>query len=355
MLLFGGVEFGEGEEYLQFQFQLMSALLLMAAIFSGAFVLFVWFNFNRFPHDQLVAIKIYFTSSVLLYILLRGRKHLFFLIAWLFATTSFLIFLSALLLVPEDELRTLWFYLNLTLVYILLGQATGVAVTILSIICIVVANKYLSVPYSTHALITLILSLSFTSAFFYAYTSRSILFFQRMTQSNLLLRELATRDPLTDTMNARAYYETCERLINLALRTGAPFSVLFIDLDRFKLINDQYSHEAGDAVLKKVAACLSQHARQSDVLGRIGGEEFSKFLPNTGLSEAMQQAEKLRDNIEMLMPTIRDERIRVTASIGVADNRHQHRSIADIQREADQAMYLAKQQGRNRVISLEQI
>ncbi|NOT85668.1 MAG: GGDEF domain-containing protein [Methylococcaceae bacterium] len=355
LLIFGEIEFREDEEYLKFQFRLMYALLLMAAFFSGAFILAEWLGLNTLPHAQLIVIKIYFAYSLLLSSALRGRKHRFLAIAWLFAIASFLSFLSTLLLVPEDELRILWFYLNLSIVYILLGQISGIVITILSIVCIFFANQHLLIPYSTNALTTVILSLSFTSAFFYAYTSRSISFFRRMTESNSLLRELATRDPLTDVLNARTYYEVCDRLISLALRTGDSFSVLFIDLDHFKSINDQYGHEAGDATLKEVAACLSRHTRQSDVLGRIGGEEFSKFLPNTDLTMAMLLAEKLREDIEKLTPTIDGKHIRITASFGVASNQQHHQSITDIQREADQAMYRAKQQGRNRVINFEQL
>ena len=150
-------------------------------------------------------------------------------------------------------------------------------------------------------------------------------------------------------MNDRAYYAATERLIRLSLRTSEPFSVLFVDLDHFKSINDNYGHEAGDAVLKEVAACLAGNARDCDALGRIGGEEFSLFLPNTDLAGAEVVAEKLRAAIEGLAPIAGETRLKVTATIGVARNQPGHQSIADIQRLADQAMYLAKKQGRNRV------
>ena len=117
-------------------------------------------------------------------------------------------------------------------------------------------------------------------------------------------------------------------------------------------INDRYGHEAGDVVLKEVSLCLSNNSRGSDVVGRIGGEEFSIFLPDTDATGAIFLAEKIRADIEALMPTIGEIKLRVTASIGVAQNLPEHISISDVQREADQAMYKAKAQGRNRVTCL---
>jgi diguanylate cyclase (GGDEF)-like protein len=167
------------------------------------------------------------------------------------------------------------------------------------------------------------------------------------------LRELSSHDPLTGVLNARAISEAGDLLIRSGLRVGTPFSVVFIDLDHFKSINDRHGHEVGDLVLKEVANCLAQHTRRSDLFGRVGGEEFMMLLPNTDLSGAKLLAEKLRQHVEELAPLIGSERIPVTVSIGVARNRSGQESIADIRREADQAMYRAKAEGRNRVVSLE--
>jgi len=133
---------------------------------------------------------------------------------------------------------------------------------------------------------------------------------------------MATRDMLTGVLNARAYYEICDSLINLATRNSTPYSVLFIDLDHFKSINDNYGHAAGDIVLRSVANCIQGGLRNSDVMGRIGGEEFSVFLPNTDAIAATQVAEQLRQSIEVLMPSFGDRQLKITASIGVARNHH---------------------------------
>jgi diguanylate cyclase (GGDEF)-like protein len=156
--------------------------------------------------------------------------------------------------------------------------------------------------------------------FFHVYGARSVSYFIRMRESNRQLRHIASHDPLTDLLNAGAYYATCDQLIHLANRHQQQFSVLFVDLDHFKKINDTYGHEAGDIVLKAVAKKLQESVRQSDAVGRIGGEEFSVFLPETDLSGAVKLAEYMRSEIENLMPQIGHQRIKVTASIGVASD-----------------------------------
>ncbi|HEY7866976.1 MAG TPA: sensor domain-containing diguanylate cyclase [Psychromonas sp.] len=176
---------------------------------------------------------------------------------------------------------------------------------------------------------------------------------RKLAEAIKQLKLLADNDPLTNLLNARAYYEVCERMMSVALRHKNPFSVLFVDLDHFKKINDTYGHHVGDLLLKAVSACILETCRKSDLIGRVGGEEFSIFLPETDISGAMIFAEKLRANIEQLLPPIvADKIISITASIGVASKLIHHKAIADIQQDADYAMYHAKNDGRNRVSSL---
>ena len=125
-----------------------------------------------------------------------------------------------------------------------------------------------------------------------------------------------------------------------------------IDLDHFKKINDTYGHDAGDIVLKEVANSMGKTIRDSDIIGRVGGEEFCIYLPNTSHSGAMNIAEKIRQEIEKIDFNFDYTKIHVTASIGVSSKLTHHKSIADIQRDADHAMYHAKKDGRNRVAFL---
>ena len=351
-LLTSGIEFDESEEYLGFRFRLLNAVMLAGIAFTALFMVFDWAGVNHLGDWQLLATGIDFAVTLGLFLLLRGRKHFYLLVATLFVMINFATIVSALVRVANDELRVIWFYVVLVVVYVLLGQRAGLFMTVLSMLSILIADQFLAAPFSRNAITTLLISLGATSVIFYAYTSRAISYFERMTATNIKLHDLASTDGLTGLLNPRAYYEMANRMIRLAQRTGTPFSVLFIDLDHFKDINDHFGHEAGDVVLRRVAHCLIAHMRQSDVLGRVGGEEFAFFLPNTTLEGASKLGEKLRLAVERLEPMVADEKqLGVTASIGIADSQHGDQTVADIQRRADSAMYQAKRLGRNRTMA----
>lgn len=349
-LLFGGVEFSEHEDYQRFQFRLLYALLWLGLFFSALFILANYLHINELGdlHEQ--NLKLYFGMCLLLLVLLFGRKQYLFHIAWLQEAVSLFMYLSALFLASNDQVRVIWLFLNLPPVYILLGRVAGVAITLFSLLCILWANHYIDPPYSDSSLTTSILALICTSICCYFYVERNKNLHFRLMEANQHLHELASVDTLSGLMNLRAYNLACDRLISGSLCSSSPFSVLFVDLDHFKSINDTYGHEVGDAVLRATALCLKQNVRQSDLVSRIGGEEFSIFLPNTNLQGALAVAEKLRGDIEALPLFAGEASIRLTASIGVAQSLPaHHRSLAEIQNQADQAMYRAKQQGRNRV------
>jgi diguanylate cyclase (GGDEF)-like protein len=196
---------------------------------------------------------------------------------------------------------------------------------------------------------TALVSMAYLGFLFHAYGAESMSYFKRMRTYTLELEQLASHDPLTGALNARAYYAACTQYIGLAKRSNQPYAVLFIDLDHFKRVNDTYGHAAGDAVLRAVSNCLHMAVRNSDFLGRIGGEEFSVFLPNTSPLGAQQLAEAIRLSIEVLHPSIGEQNLPVTASVGVAVSEGVAMGIQEIQRQADQAMYEAKSLGRNRV------
>ena len=350
-ILFGQVKFLESEEHLEFQYKFLASLIVFGAILTGIFVLGVPFNSVGAGYSHLYSMCMFTFAALLLWLCLRGRKHWFLPVAWAYEFICMLEYLSALIYVPEDQLRVFWYVVNVPGVFILLGKRTGWVITILSIAILLSANSHLSAPYSPNAVATYTLGMAYLGLFFHIYADRSISYFTRMRESNEELRYMASHDVLTGVMNARAYYEACERMIAAARRSSSPYAVLFVDLDHFKSINDTWGHAAGDLVLKTVANSLKSGIRLSDALGRIGGEEFSIFLPDTGLDNALTVGETLRRGLEELLPQIEGKPLKVTASIGVAVDVSSCRSMLEIQQEADQAMYKAKQGGRNRVTS----
>ena len=172
------------------------------------------------------------------------------------------------------------------------------------------------------------------------------------------LANLGLTDPLTEVNNRRFFDQRLEEEIMRTMRGKAPLACLLIDVDHFKRINDTYGHQAGDNVLRQVAAVLRQHLRGQDVLARYGGEEFVALLSAATLERAEVIAERIRMALEQrALPQEGGEPLRITASIGVSVlHPQQHhgefkRLGVELVERADQALYRAKESGRNRVVA----
>ncbi len=162
--------------------------------------------------------------------------------------------------------------------------------------------------------------------------------------------QAATRDPLTG-LGSRASLDTAlTHNLSIAKRHQYPFSLLLLDIDKFKQINDTYGHSAGDIVLKEVAQAIMAITRQTDQAFRYGGEEFVVILEKTDEDEALLIAERIRQRIESMLIAYNGQTIVATASIGVASVA-KHDTTNTIFDRADGAMYYAKKNGRNQVVS----
>jgi diguanylate cyclase (GGDEF)-like protein len=159
---------------------------------------------------------------------------------------------------------------------------------------------------------------------------------------------LAATDPLTDIPNRRFFLEFAELDMDRSLQFGAPSSLLIIDIDKFKNVNDTYGHAVGDEVLRRVAEVGTKFIRSCDLFARLGGEEFVCILSKIDEGGAVMAAERLRVAVERLSVLISGtERIPVTVSIGVATVTGEDQSVDDVVRRADRALYRAKGEGRN--------
>ncbi len=174
-----------------------------------------------------------------------------------------------------------------------------------------------------------------------------------LIEQNRQLAEATVRDGLTGLGNRSALNNELAALERArAKATQAPaYSIMMIDVDHFKNVNDTYGHPAGDDVLRSVSETLSQCARATDFVARYGGEEFCVVLTNAGTAEASSVAERFRAAIERTRIELQDSTLSITASIGVAcsDATNRESSSALLQR-ADNALYAAKRGGRNRVV-----
>lgn len=151
----------------------------------------------------------------------------------------------------------------------------------------------------------------------------------------------ALHDPLTGLANRRMMNIVFERTLNRARRLKEPFSLMMLDIDRFKKYNDTYGHSAGDELLIKIATLILKETRQIDLVVRYGGEEFLVLLPETDLTRACEAAERVRKTVEA--------HTGVTISIGIASYSKEIQSEKELIGKADKALYKAKQNGRNRV------
>lgn len=163
------------------------------------------------------------------------------------------------------------------------------------------------------------------------------------------LQELAVRDSLTGLYNRRYLDETLEREVSRARREANPLSLVMLDIDYFKRVNDTYGHQVGDEALRMLASTLLADIRTEDVACRYGGEEFLILLPNMPLDVALQRAEAWRGAVESLSVTLGNFQITFTISLGVAAYPEHGKTPDDLTRCADQALYRAKNEGRNRI------
>ncbi len=173
---------------------------------------------------------------------------------------------------------------------------------------------------------------------------------QRLSMQLQGVRTMATIDPLTGVLNRQAIFGVLEDEIRRASRYARPLSVVFVDIDHFKRVNDTYGHAAGDLLLHQVAAGLRQNLRASDHVGRYGGEEFMLVLPETDVPAAAAIGEKLRRLVGASELLLEDGTVlRVSISAGVAGGLSQHLQLDTLVRDADAALYAAKGLGRDQV------
>ena len=163
------------------------------------------------------------------------------------------------------------------------------------------------------------------------------------------LQAAASTDPKTGLLNATAWQREADAEVARALRNQTPVALLLIDVDHFKQVNDGYGHLIGDEVLRGLAAELRRQVRESDVVGRFGGEEFTVLLPGIEATGACRIAERLRHSASVLEVSAGDAKISVTVSIGVAVLGRHGRDLFELLAAADLALYRAKDAGRNRI------
>lgn len=165
------------------------------------------------------------------------------------------------------------------------------------------------------------------------------------------LHKLSMVDTLTNIYNRRYFFKVSENLISIAQREQKKVALMMIDIDYFKNINDTYGHDAGDFILINVVKEIEKMMRKSDVFARVGGEEFAILLHDTSINGASVIAEKIRTTIENTVFRYNSIKIELTLCIGITALNEQNNTIESLYKEADKQLYIAKDNGRNRVVS----
>ncbi|WP_333784277.1 GGDEF domain-containing protein [Thermocrinis sp.] len=177
-------------------------------------------------------------------------------------------------------------------------------------------------------------------------------FLKRIEQQQKVISELKTKleiveaeaniDPLTNLFNRRSIERSLEEFFNLCKKSQTSFSIVMIDLDNFKQINDNYGHHVGDLVLAKVARILRTSMRAKDIIGRCGGDEFIAIMPNTNIEQATVIVQRLKSNLEKMEIIAKGKRFKVSISAGVVECNQRYKDWRDMIKEVDALMYRDK-------------
>jgi len=168
-----------------------------------------------------------------------------------------------------------------------------------------------------------------------------------LKKAKKIAEDMAFKDELTQLNNRRAFFELGHKAFKQAVRYGHPISIIMMDLDHFKKVNDTYGHSAGDKVLEELSSLISKMMREIDIIARMGGEEFAFLLPETGNIEATNLTERLRKEIEKTEIHYDDKIIKITASFGICSITAKNETLESMLNKADDELYVAKRNGRN--------
>jgi diguanylate cyclase (GGDEF)-like protein len=186
-------------------------------------------------------------------------------------------------------------------------------------------------------------------AFLMTIATAFILLAMSKERTELRHKTAAMIDPLTGLLNRRAFVQDAETLLQQQIARDRPIGVLLVDLDNFKSINDRFGHPVGDKVLQVFAKTTRNNLRQTDLIGRLGGEEFIVMLADAGHDNAFLVADRLRNAFAAAAAVVDGQALYATMSIGVSVIVDPRQSLSELMTLADQALYLAKARGRNRV------
>lgn len=349
---YDGFLFESDAQVSKFRFRVFSTVLLVATIFAPIFAALHYFGQIDITDFHASVDLSYGIFCLLVWFGFRRRPENYFLYALLFAWFSFFVFVSAYVFAVHDEFRAIWFYILVTVSFVLLPRRWGDLFAVLSVLALLIGYNLFETGISEDAIVSSALGMIPFALILRAYAKQSDRHIFELSEKNLKLIELASKDELTKSYNRRMFYELGAHLFAMAKRKETPLSVMMFDLDNFKSINDSYGHLVGDEVLRRFSQLCMSSQREDDLFFRIGGEEFALILPNTDAAGAIEIAERFLKVISSMACRIEGHDICVTVSIGVTQINKADVELENLRLRADTALYEAKSAGRNQVKSI---
>ncbi|MEL0169291.1 MAG: GGDEF domain-containing protein [Pseudomonadaceae bacterium] len=332
------------ERNVQHRRHVLRALLWITVV---AGIVFALININRGVHLLAALELIYATFAASLLRIVGSTPHL---MRWTIAfLLPFFCIMEVALLLPQSSFTVFaWIQTIPIISYLLLGKRGGFWMSLVFISLGVVAFnvRYLSDDDLLNMVVAANVGFSSLAVMLFSHI------YERSRDDNeQRLIELAGTDSLTGLANRMRLGDTFRNLRGLADRGNTALSLVVLDLDHFKQVNDRYGHEVGDSVLQRTAEALRSRLRDSDLACRLGGEEFALLLPGATLEQAADLADALRIRLEQTPINTGRDVIFVTFSAGVASLGEDGSSLSELLRTADRRMYEAKGGGRNQVVA----
>ncbi len=305
-----------------------------------------------FMNLKLATVNFLFSISYLITLLCNHHHNSTFGKIWLFCVLMLQLFMTTNWYMDNQSGFHMYYYLIPVGSFLLFNSTERVAKYSISIIAILL-NIYCHNTPNPNPI--LVLSDQVNQVLFQSVILISMLVlivimmtFNRYIETNEnLLKRQAFTDPLTGIANRTAFFEKGEQLLEFARACKTPFSLIIVDIDHFKVVNDNYGHLAGDLCLTEVCNIIQKQCRAEDLFARIGGEEFAIILPNTSLESAQRIAERARVAVESHSIELNNSlKLKCTASFGIS-SKNNGDTLKKLIKQADSALYKAKALGRN--------
>lgn len=338
-------DYPESQKHLARPYRKAVLKALLGLTFVGG-LLFFTLNINKQNYPLAFAELVMAMYALAVYRAVRNTQHLE---RWILAyTLPFFTTMMFSLVSPHATASVFAWVLSIPiLAHLLMGRRLGLIISAFYMACAALIF-YFKYRHSAEMMQPLpIANISVMSLTVLAF---SHIYEITREQSETRLLKIAQTDSLTGLANRVRLNAVFEQERARCLRHGTPMSVLLLDLDHFKQVNDRFGHEAGDLALKQVSKILRQTLRATDVPTRLGGEEFVVLLTDTAADKALQVADKLRLAIEASPALFQDQPILLTVSGGIAQFGSDGHDLRSLISRADQSLYQAKDDGRNRIL-----